>query len=322
MGMPSALRDVYLRWLQKRNPRSVSVTLNQRRIFIMPGRAGLLYGMTCLALFISAINYENNLLFALCFLMVSLFLTGILHTYKNFSGLSLTAGQGLPVFAGEPIMLPMTIGAGPYARYQLRMGFVGEIWQLQAQVDNSSRVVLPLSTTHRGPLQSGRLGIESVYPLGLLRTWSWLYLDFQGLVYPAPIFGPFRYVATDGEGQQGGAEIADPSGQDDFRGLRTYQPGDNLRHIAWKQVARGRPLMTKEFEEVHAGRHWLSWYALPPADVEEKLSRLCGWVLRSHEENLEYGLILPDQRIAVGRGDQQRDLCLRALALYGGGQHG
>lgn len=316
------MSGLYLRWLQKRNPRAAQVTLNQKRIFIMPGKAGLLYIATCFALFISAINYENNLLFALCFLMVSLFLTAILHTYKNLSGLTLAAGHALPVFVGDVMHLPLHLQAGAHGRHSLQIGFPTEVWQFVAHLDASGRVLLPFSPQQRGRLQVSRMGIESVYPLGLLRCWSWLYLDFQGLVYPRPVFGPFRYVADGGEGQESAGEVADPSGMDDFRGLRPYQPGDNLRHVAWKQVARGQPLMSKEFEEVHAGRHWLSWYALPGCPVEERLSRLCGWVLTSHEEGLEYGLILPGARIEIGRGDQQRDTCLSALALYAGGPHG
>ena len=52
-------------------------------------------------------------------------------------------------------------------------------------------------------------------------------------------------------------------GQDDFAGLRKYQPGDSLRHVAWKAVARGQAVMTKQFSGLAAGELWLDWDSLP-----------------------------------------------------------
>ena len=49
------------------------------------------------------------------------------------------------------------------------------------------------------------------------------------------------------------------SGQDDFAGLRSYQPGDSLKHVAWKAAARGQPVMTKQFTGLEAGQLWLAW---------------------------------------------------------------
>ena len=75
-------------------------------------------------------------------------------------------------------------------------------------------------------------------------------------------------------------------------------------------------MLTKEFEETHVSAHWLDWRALAGIDTEMRLQILCGWVLKSHEENFEYGLRLPNQTISLGRGDHHRDECLKALALF------
>ena len=49
---------------------------------------------------------------------------------------------------------------------------------------------------------------------------------------------------------------------DDFAGVRAYVPGESQRHIDWRAVARGQPLMTKQFaaeaEGVRASRFFCS----------------------------------------------------------------
>src|SRR5690606_27975345 len=57
------------RWLARRIPRARAVTLDQRRIFIFPTPAGLAFlGLLALLLLV-AINYQNNLAFALVFFL-------------------------------------------------------------------------------------------------------------------------------------------------------------------------------------------------------------------------------------------------------------
>ena len=53
---------------------------------------------------------------------------------------------------------------------------------------------------------------------------------------------------------------------------------------------------------------------LPP---EERLARLCRWVLEADEAGLAYGLRLPELIIPPGSGPTQRSQCLKALALFG-----
>lgn len=315
--MPPFLKKAYLNWLKKRFPLTSEVTLSQRRIFILPTGVGLLFVAVILLVFVNAVNYKNNLLFALCFLMVSLFITVILNTYRNLSGLTIKAGHALPVFAEASVSLPITLRAKKWARENIDFGFEGQVsTQVDAVVD-ATRTSILYTPLRRGYIETPRLKLESTYPMGLLKCWAWLYLDFQGLVYPKPTYVPFKYVVSENNGDEEEGEVPDQVGIDDFRGFKSYQPGDPLKHVAWKQFARGGELLTKEFEETHAGSHWLDWQALAGLEIESRLQCLCGWVLRSHEENMEYGLRLPGIEVKVGRGDHHRDECLTVLATYG-----
>ena len=106
-------------------------------------------------------------------------------------------------------------------------------------------------------------------------------------------------------------------GQDDFAGLRNYQVGDSLRHVAWKAVARGQAVLTKQFSGLAAGELWLDWDAMPTEmHTEARLSRLTRWVLDAARTGQAFGLRLPSRIIPPGVGATHQEQCLTALALF------
>jgi len=59
------------------------VRLDLRRIFILPTRSGIIFGLILMAMLIGSINYNNSLGFLLTFTLVGLGLVSILHTFRN-----------------------------------------------------------------------------------------------------------------------------------------------------------------------------------------------------------------------------------------------
>ena len=50
--------------------------------------------------------------------------------------------------------------------------------------------------------------------------------------------------------------------------------------------------------------------------LEQRLSRLAGWVLAAERAGALYGLRLPGTEIQPGHGETHRAACLEALALH------
>ena len=105
--------------------------------------------------------------------------------------------------------------------------------------------------------------------------------------------------------------------------MRSYQPGDPLRHLAWRQIARldpayGGQLVTKQFEGGAIDELLLDFDALPPQlDLELRLSRMTRWVLEAEQRALPYAFRLGRLHYEPALGGVHQDACLRALALYG-----
>ena len=167
------------------------VTLNRRSILIMPTRQGMYFALVMVAMVMAAINYQNSLVFALAFLLASLFMVGMLHTWRNLAGLTLSPGTTTPAFAGDDAEFTVVLKRlGDRPHESLEMGWDRDNLLPANLLDNQeARVRTYLKAKQRGRLKPGRLLVESRYPLGLFRAWSWVELDMQALVYPRPIAG-------------------------------------------------------------------------------------------------------------------------------------
>ncbi len=307
-------------WSLRRSPRLKQLTLSQRRIYIMPSRAGFVFLMLLLVMLILAINFQNNLMFAVTFLLASLFVVTILHTYANLSGLTIRFIRGHPCFVGEQAAFDLTLtakGARQYESIQLRLR-TGEETAVDLVEERQRSLTLYQKASRRGFLPADALQIETFYPLGLFRAWTWLQVDLKSLVYPRPVEGGrLSDLSGSGSGDQSQAHIGERHGGEEFSGLEQYQAGMSLKRVAWKNYARGQGMYAKQYVELNDNRRWLSWDLWPELSPEDRISRLTWWVLQLHRRGEEYGLLLPGIEISPDRGEAHRVRVLEALACFG-----
>jgi uncharacterized protein (DUF58 family) len=329
-------RQVEVRWpdgmisgILERNPRLANwlygfkppergtVVLVHRRVYIVPTRLGWLFGATLAILLIGSINYQLGLGFVLTFLLAGLGLAGMVHTARNLARIGVNAGRAEPVFAGEPAQFRLHLDSrARFDRPAILARHLGSGSQLVVDIAPLSiaEVVLEAPATRRGWLPIGRLLLETRFPLGLFRAWSYVEPDARCLVYPKPERSPLPPPTAEAAGA---AQRALATGNEDFSGLRMYQLSDSPRHVAWKAVARSDAMLTKQFSGEAAAELWLEARLLPAGlALEQRLSRLAGWVLAAQRSGAHYGLRLPGVEIAPGRGGSHAAACLRALALY------
>jgi uncharacterized protein (DUF58 family) len=302
-------------WLNRRSPPSNTVTLNQKSIFILPTRHGLYFVVVILFMMLAGINYQNSLIFALAFLLTSVFMVSILHTFRNLSGLSLQGGHGTSVFAGEDAEFVVTLSrAGNRTFEALLVGWDPDMMQGADLIESTStRVKVYAATKQRGLFNPGRMLVQTYYPVGLFRAWSWVDLDLTTVTYPKPIFAGEIPPATAASNE---GEVMQRNGVDDFYGLRDYHHGDSIKQIAWKSYARTGDLQIKEFAAYVDRRVWLDWDHLPGMDREARLSRLTWWVMEVAKSNDDYGLRLPGIVIEPARGPEHKSRVLSTLALF------
>jgi len=304
-------------WYGFAPPEPATIVLSHRRVYIVPSRLGLLFGGVLLILLMGSINYTLSLGFALTFLLAGTGLAGMVQTARNLARLAVQAGRAEPAFAGERALYRLVLANGAeFDRPEILLRHVASGVQCRVDVPaaGSAEAVLAVPAARRGWQPLGRVMLETRFPLGLFRAWSFVEPECRCLVYPRPEPGALPPPAP--SLQTGGAR-AHAQGSDDFSGLRDYQPTDSPRHVAWKSAARSENMLTKQFAGEAVAELWLMLSDLPDSlGLEARLSRLAGWVLAADRAGAHYGLRLPRVEIAPGRGDAHRTACLQALALY------
>jgi uncharacterized protein (DUF58 family) len=299
-------------------PEAGPVTLVQRRVYILPTRHGLYFAGLLLVMLLGTINYNNSLGYGLVFLLAGLGIVAILHTYRNLLQLRVDVGHIAPVFCNNLVHVPVILDNPRHAaRYALQLRFAdAPPTTTDVPARHWTRTELRLPKQRRGRHRLPCITLHTIFPLGLFRAWAHVRLDSHYLVYPA---AESRHTLPRAPAWHANLSGDRGHGSDDFAGLRNYHPGDSLRHVHWKAVARERGMYTKQFGGDRAEKLWLDWAALPRLDTEARLSRLSRWIVDAEAAQHRYGLRLPGTQIPLGQGPAQRHRCLEALALFQNG---
>jgi len=307
-------KKIWESWLEKNIHRTKTKVLDRNKIFIFPSGQGFFFCATIICLFIAGINYANSLVLVTCFMLASLFLVTILHTFRNLSGLEVSIGRIENTFVGENALFTVRLKPlfdRPYEAVNLVWHGVVQQADILDQTQADIEIFLPCDK--RGVFKPARLKLESKFPLGIVTTWAYVDFDCSCLVYPKPINNDSKLGEVNSSEQEGKKTL--PRGVEDFDMLRHYQAGDSLRHIDWKSYAKTDELYTKSFVDYADEHVWLDWDTIGDVDVELKLSYLCYWVLKLSEKNVMFGLRLPGRTIAPALGDGHKTDCLETLAL-------
>jgi len=281
------------------------------------GSAALLFVVG--AMWYAASSQNSAAIYLLLFLLASVFLVSIPHTLINLVGVTLRVESAKPTFAGDDVCLPVEImNSSRATRYGIEL-VLADSYKRRERLDcipreSAARLTLRFSAHRRGEHKIGTLDLTSCYPLGFVRASKRFVSNQSYVVYPRPAGNP--QLPTNG------SRFADNWVQqgighgDDFAGVRAYVPGESQRNIDWKAVARGQPLMTKQFAAETKGAMYLDFFELRSGDVEETLSQLTLWVIEAERARQPYGLHLPGTEISPALGQMHFHYCLRALSLF------
>ena len=315
--MRSYLRKRMAAWVRRRQGAdTLPLSLQRRRLYILPTRAGLGFMVLLLFMLAAGLNYANSLALFLTFLLGGFVLVTMQLCHRNLLGASLDAAAAPPTFALRPGNLRLTLANSALApRYRIESGLSDEPL-LAADVPAQGRqsIELPVAAPKRGIVTIERLRLTTTHPFGLFRTWTWVHAPIEMLVYPRP---SGSLPMPDESGRKSGTRSHSHSGADEWHGLRPFRDGDSPRQVDWKAYAREAPLLVKEYSSAGSEIRVFHFDRLTHLGIEARLEQLARWVVDSEERGDRYGLELPKLSIAPDRGTDHRHRCLSALALYG-----
>ena len=284
-------------WLSKRFQVKDEKQLAQRDVLVFFNREGYLYFVLLFITFVAGINYGNNLILALCFLFASILILSFYLAFKQLYGLNVKYEISELGQVQQPLSIKFYLTPQQGQMHlHLRTAYLGQAKKIT--VLNSPLVVeFQILPDRRGQYHLPRFYFYSVYPFGIIRAWSYIYPQKKVWIAPAPL----EFSSTQFGFQQNQQD--QQQGIEDFSHLREFQTGDQLNRVAWQQLAKGRGLLVKQFEEFEQQQQHFDYAHMPAHLHEEKLSQLMYLVEQAYHQQASFSLHLPSQKLALGQGE-------------------
>jgi uncharacterized protein (DUF58 family) len=318
----AAVRRRFRRWWQARLPRSDTLVLTQRNIYILPTRAGLMFAATLVVLLLASINYQLNLGYVLTFLLAGSGIVSMHVTHNTLRGLTLRLRPPAPGFAEEAARLDVVLTSPGSARFGIGLKVLDAssatlLWT-DVPAGGQASVQIGFVPPKRGWHDVPVLSAETRFPLGLFRAWTVWRPAARLLAYPAPERPAAPLPAA--RAVPGGPSQARSADGGEIEGVRGYRRGDPLKLVFWKKAAKalagGGELVSRDTSASVQRQLWLDWQACGALAPEARLARLTAWTVAAQRADAEFGLSLPGLAIEPGAGELQRRRCLEALALW------
>jgi uncharacterized protein (DUF58 family) len=311
------LRAAVARWIRRRQGEDqLPVTLERRRLYILPTRAGAAFGAMLFLMLLAGLNYANSLALFLTFLLSAFAMVVMQQCHRNLLGTRVLSLNAPVLFAGRRGLLQLDLAAGDQRarlRLEAAIGYAAPVVG-DLPAGGSVRLELPLPALARGIVRLDRLRLASTHPFGLFRAWTWVHAPVEICVYPRPLGAlPMPVYSALTSGRHSRPE----SGVDEWSGLRPFRDGDSPRSVDWKAYAREAPLLVKDYSLGAAELRLFDFAQLRIPDLEARLSQLARWVVDAEARGERYGLLLESLQLRPERGPEHRHRCLAALAGFG-----
>lgn len=279
----------------------------RERIYCIPNKFGFVAFGLFLVTLSAAGTYQNNLVFMMSFLLLSLGLIGILQTARNIRDVTIVDVNIKPAFAGEITFVQIAL-KNPTQDIKLNLKtslkWLGgkmdtECQELQPGEIARVNLSLPLNQK-RGIYKIKRLGLETLYPYSLFNAWKYEITDNEIYIYPKP-FGadlPSEWIKANNE---------------DFSGHKKYVDGDSVSRIDWKVYSKTNDLYIREFKDSNRPQIHIDWAMAKQHDLEDKLSQLSLWIFQAHSKNINFEVQLPGFKSGMLSGEKHYKNCMEHL---------
>lgn len=181
---------------------------------------------------------------------------------RNLAGIAVERRQPREIFAGEPFRIDFLIESaarrGAHRSVRLRDSLSpgpggADVSIAELSPGERQTAGVPARFFGRGRKIGPTCELRSRYPLGLFEAAR---LEEYGpgragglIVFPQPILPPALRARLDRSVLDHAlASRAAPDVIGELRGIRGYRPGDPFKGIHWPSMARGRPLMVREWD--------------------------------------------------------------------------
>ena len=310
-------RIIFEKFLKNKHLKN-SITLEHNTIYVLPSSLGWYFVIVAILNFVMGINYQNNLILVMSYLMFVVIVLAVFMGYSNAKGLTVTFDKVLPSFSPQKPILKLSLQSNSICQ-SVSITYNNELKAHTHYDTISNKSIsssLPLPYENRGSYELQRIKIASNYPFGLVSVWSYLQIQIKTYVYPAHEYVlSDAHISSQDEYAQNG--MVKKSGTEEFENLLIHQPEMGLNRISWKHYAKTKQLLVKDFVDFKTTNALFDFNLMTGA-TEQRLSQLCYLVCEATEHNTPFMLKLPNTVININTGQAHKQQCLESLSSFAG----
>ena len=262
--------------LRRRKWKSGPWHIRQSHIFILPNLYGVYAGFLVLASFAMGYKVQNNFILLGVIFLFLVFMLSLIATVRNIQGLKIEVQIEPYYFAGQTQHIRLSFRKDQPAFNLKLSGPMGcKVLDLSK---SATSILVPLGQLPRGVHAVPPIKVETLFPFGIARAWSWLRPPGHIVVAPTP---REQAIATYPLGNPAMAQKAEQKRQqnnvaDELGDLRDYANSDPPARIDWKRYASTRETMVRDHGLEAQGEIILRQ---PEGDLEKSLSYLAGGLM-------------------------------------------
>ncbi|ACX95576.1 DUF58 domain-containing protein [Halothiobacillus neapolitanus] len=287
------------------------------KIRLRPNKIGFGFIALSIAMLLAAINYGNNLVFFISFLLLALMGNSAWQTRRHLKSCQIQLLNPPARFDGEIGMLPVQIESSINNPSILARAGEAEPLTLNLSAGRTELVELALRPMPRGRYAAPDVILSTRYPIGLWTAETrWVSLPHWQWIYPKPVGEaplPTNLLPAHAEDP----DVSLQSGDDQFDHLRAYVSGDALSRIAFKHYARSGQMVTQHWQSSEAIHDEIILdYSQLSGSTEMRLQQLTRWILSLAADHRSFTLKLPGIADRQGADSTHVTHCLEALTLF------
>lgn len=275
------------------------------RVYILPTRFGFTFLAGAILMILIGSAYNNNLVNLLGFFMLAVLFIAMIATHGNVNGIDISHVETTHGFAGETFPVSLVVRnttSSPKSNCDFTVRRFKKIAQYDARgviaPNSDARLIASFESPTRGLHPMAEFELSTTAPFGLFRAWQYRASTAIATIYPRRS-GELAWMVEQG-GDAGTLNRA--SGAEDYSEHRAYQVGDNLKRVDWAAFARGRPLLTKKFDEPATEGLHFDFHRLAALDDERRLEQISRWIDLASTRGLSFSVTLPNQSLGPNHG--------------------
>ncbi|NNG42996.1 DUF58 domain-containing protein [Pseudoalteromonas sp. NEC-BIFX-2020_002] len=308
------LKTVVFKALLKKKHNTERLILKHNTIYILPSKMGAGFLLVTLLNFVLGINYQNNLILAMAYLMLVVMVLSLLMAYSNAKGLTVEYIKNISSYAPSSALLLLQIHTEKNCQ-ALQIFYEGKLLSTIDEVTSEKCIThLDLGLNTRGEYSLNRLKFLSRYPFGLVSVWSYMQISLNVFVYPKQQ-KPEQDVAITNNQTLNDGNNKHLNGADEFDSLITHQVGMGMQRISWKHYAKTQQLMMKEFVSFSSDSQIFDFNQLK-GSTEFRLQQLSFLISNAHDSGVPFGLQLASTHYSISQGKEHMQNCLQALSRF------